>query len=98
MPVARHAWARYRRHRYEGRIQRFLDERCLVSSSISVGATSMFKAYAAWCDESGESAVKQTAFGRRLNDLGFHTERGIGGRVVRHGIGLLDTSNHEGFE
>src|SRR6266545_3464444 len=25
MPVARHAWARFRRRKYEGRIQRFLD-------------------------------------------------------------------------
>src|SRR6187455_376780 len=27
LPVARHAWARYRRRRYEGRIQRFLREK-----------------------------------------------------------------------
>src|SRR6187551_1871978 len=38
MPVARHAWARFRRRRYEGRIQRFLDEGTGRADRLPVGA------------------------------------------------------------
>ena len=38
LPVARHAWARYRRHRYEGRIQRFLDEGTGRADRLPMGA------------------------------------------------------------
>src|SRR6476659_2007941 len=38
VPVARHAWARYRRHRYESRIQRFLDEGTGRADRLPMGA------------------------------------------------------------
>jgi MoaA/NifB/PqqE/SkfB family radical SAM enzyme len=38
MPVARHAWARYRRHRYERRIQGFLRERSGRADRLPAGA------------------------------------------------------------
>src|SRR5215211_3209323 len=38
LPVARHAWARYRRHRYEGRIQRFLAEGTGRADRLPMGA------------------------------------------------------------
>lgn len=38
LPVARHAWARYRRHRYEARIQRFLDEGTGRADRLPMGA------------------------------------------------------------
>lgn len=38
VPLARHAWARYRRHRYERRIQRFLDEKSGRADRLPIGA------------------------------------------------------------
>jgi MoaA/NifB/PqqE/SkfB family radical SAM enzyme len=38
LPVARHAWARYRRHRYERRIQRFLHEKSGRADRLPMGA------------------------------------------------------------
>ena len=38
LPVARHAWARYRRRRYEGRIQRFLSEGTGRADRLPMGA------------------------------------------------------------
>jgi MoaA/NifB/PqqE/SkfB family radical SAM enzyme len=38
MPVARHAWARYRRHRYEQRIERFLREKSGRADRLPAGA------------------------------------------------------------
>ena len=38
LPAARHAWARYRRHRYEGSIQRFLDEGTGRADRLPIGA------------------------------------------------------------
>jgi MoaA/NifB/PqqE/SkfB family radical SAM enzyme len=38
LPLARHAWARYRRHRYERRIQRFIDEKSGRADRLPMGA------------------------------------------------------------
>ena len=38
LPLARHAWARYRRLRYERRIQRFLDEKSGRADRLPMGA------------------------------------------------------------
>ena len=38
LPLARHAWARYRRRRYEQRIQRFLDEKSGRADRLPTGA------------------------------------------------------------
>src|SRR5262245_48695967 len=38
LPVARHAWARYRRRKYEARIQRFLDEGSGRADRLPMGA------------------------------------------------------------
>ena len=38
LPLARHAWARYRQRRYEQRIQRFLDERTGRADRLPMGA------------------------------------------------------------
>jgi MoaA/NifB/PqqE/SkfB family radical SAM enzyme len=38
LPVARHAWARYRRHRYEQQIERFLREKTGQADRLPVGA------------------------------------------------------------
>jgi MoaA/NifB/PqqE/SkfB family radical SAM enzyme len=38
VPLARHAWARYRRRRYERRIQRFVDERSGRADRLPMGA------------------------------------------------------------
>jgi MoaA/NifB/PqqE/SkfB family radical SAM enzyme len=38
LPLARHAWARYRRHRYERRIQRFLEEKSGRADRLPTGA------------------------------------------------------------
>jgi MoaA/NifB/PqqE/SkfB family radical SAM enzyme len=38
LPMARHAWARFRRRRYEKRIQRFLDEKSGHADRLPIGA------------------------------------------------------------
>ena len=38
LPLARHAWARYRRHRYERRIRRFIDEKSGRADRLPMGA------------------------------------------------------------
>ena len=38
LPIARHAWARYRRRRYEQRIRRFIDEKTGRADRLPMGA------------------------------------------------------------
>lgn len=51
-------------------------------------ATLLFRAYEAWCKQNNETPREQTAFGRRMNDLGHPVKRGTGGLTYRLGLKL----------
>ena len=51
-------------------------------------ATLLFRAYEAWCRQNNETPREQTAFGRRMNDLGHPVKRGTGGVTYRIGLKL----------
>jgi putative DNA primase/helicase len=66
----------------------FIEDRCVVHPRASAGATPLYNAYKDWCDESGETKLTQTKFGRRLKERGFRSEKSQ--RVTWYGIGLRD--------
>jgi len=66
----------------------FIEDRCVVHERARVGATPLYEAYKAWCEESGESRLTQTKFGRQLKERGFRNEKVQ--RVTWYGIGLRD--------
>jgi putative DNA primase/helicase len=66
----------------------FIEDRCVVRSRASAGATPLYNAYKDWCEESGETRLTQTKFGRRLKERGFRSEKSQ--RVTWYGIGLRD--------
>ncbi len=70
----------------------FIEERCEVGERFTVGATVLYQAYTEWAKASGENAMSQTVFGRRLTDRGFEVGRAVSGSKVRHGIRLQDLS------
>src|SRR5215204_5259479 len=53
----------------------FIEDRCVVHPRASAGATPLYNAYKDWCDESGETKLTQTKFGRRLKERGFRSEK-----------------------
>jgi putative DNA primase/helicase len=74
----------------------FLEDRCVVTPRAEVGATPLYDAYKAWCDETGEHPETQTRFGRRLGERGFESCRDTQTRrKVWRGVGLLDASAGE---
>ena len=50
---------------------RFIEERCVLRQDLMYRATPLYQAYRAWCEESGESWMRQTAFGLRLAERGL---------------------------
>lgn len=70
----------------------FISDCCVVQVNSTAKARDLFAAYTKWCDESGERAETQRAFGSRLSERGFKRDRGTGNVNVWHGIGVLDTS------
>lgn len=49
----------------------FLEECCILSQATETRAGDLYKTYTTWCGESGERAVSQTVFGRRMTERGF---------------------------
>lgn len=70
-------------------VGRFVADECLVDPRCSVGAGEIFSAFRSWAERSGEAAITQNMFGRRLGDGGYRKERQGSGRIRWHGVGLL---------
>ena len=69
----------------------FLDERCTVAPAESAAARDLYAAYRTWCEDTGERWTSQKAFGLRLRERGFTSERV--GRAKVHtwlGVGLAE--------
>lgn len=65
----------------------FLLECCQTGPDLSIGASDLYRAYAAWCDRTNEFKLTQTNFGRRLGERGFASRR-LGGLCFRDGLDL----------
>jgi putative DNA primase/helicase len=71
---------------------KFIEDRCVVGSTAITKATPLYQAYRQWCDETGETAVRQVAFGQGLAERGFESGKNPvrDNRVnIWRGIGLL---------
>jgi P4 family phage/plasmid primase-like protien len=73
----------------------FIEERCVIGEPrrVKAKAGELFKAYKAWCDETGEAAISQTLFGRQLTERGFASQKD--GVFYRLGIGLRTDRDHD---
>jgi putative DNA primase/helicase len=67
-------------------IGRFIAEKCVKLTRAEVRATALWSAYKDWCEQHGETWVKQTAFGRKLTEDGFGKRESHG--LIYTGIGL----------
>jgi putative DNA primase/helicase len=67
-------------------LARFIEERCEIAPGKSCPATPLFQAWNKWCDENGEYAGTQTAFGKKITERGY--ERTRSGGVVYLGIAV----------
>jgi putative DNA primase/helicase len=65
----------------------FFDDRCVIGADESVAAADLYTTYRAWAEKNGERIATSQAFGRRLNDRGFRSERTTRARMWR-GISL----------
>jgi putative DNA primase/helicase len=64
-------------------------ESCVLAPGATAMATDLYKSYSSWAEEAGEKRpLSQTAFGIKLTERGFHSNRGAGGKTIREGIGL----------
>ena len=53
----------------------FLADRCITDPQAYVLTSAFYRAYAAWCEGTGEKAISQKAFGLRLAERGFVATR-----------------------
>lgn len=70
-------------------ILQFLSDCTIETDDAKVKASDLYKAFEAWCTESGEESITRTAFGRRMNEKGYVK---VKKQYVHYvGIGLLDS-------
>lgn len=67
----------------------FVAECCTISPNAKALSAGLYTAYSEWCKNSNEQALSKRAFGLRLGDQGFTSDRsGHGGKRAWLGIGL----------
>ena len=52
-------------------VGRWIGERCLIVSNVSLRSSSGYKDYETWCKEGGETPMSQNSWSRRINEKGF---------------------------
>lgn len=71
----------------------FIEECCIIGNDYSASAKNLYDCYSKWCEENGEQAISQTAFGLKLTERGLTKQQstlGITkGRIFYSGIGLI---------
>jgi putative DNA primase/helicase len=72
----------------EDTLGRWLTERCVIGFQHEANATSLFKDFEQWAEESREYVPKQKAFSQNLLDRGFTSRHTRNGTFFR-GLGLL---------
>lgn len=65
----------------------FIDDACVLAESAQAPAKALYATYTQWCEDSGERAVTQTAFGKNLTDRGFDSAR-VGKERTRYWLGI----------
>lgn len=70
----------------------WISECCIVGKGYETKASSLYKSYTDWCEQSGEAAQSQTKWGMRLTERGLRRDRRMVG-FFWVGIGLLDPNS-----
>jgi putative DNA primase/helicase len=79
-------------------IGEFLAECCVVEQDASVGATDLYRAYVAWCEQAKEHPESQRRFGDTLSERGFTSVRHRGtNRKTRVGVRLVSEQSEPLF-
>lgn len=71
----------------------FLAECCVVTPEAWAKFADLYDAYAAWCEESGETAETKRRFGNRLAERGFAPLSGAKNVAIRRGLALRSDRN-----
>ncbi len=92
--TVREATAEYRAS--QDLIGAFLTECCEVCDGAMAGATDLYRAYTAWCEQGKERPETQRGFGEALARRGFTDKRhSVTGRRLRVGIRLLSEQTEQ---
>jgi putative DNA primase/helicase len=72
----------------------WLEECCVKEANAVAEAGALYRSFRAWTEDRGEHPMTATAFGMRLEQLGYSSDRPSAGqwrnRTIRRGLGLLD--------
>lgn len=66
----------------------FLSECCVTEPTAKVPVRTLYETYVRWCQENGETPMKQRMLGKRLKERGFQQEKSTGGRMAWYGLRL----------
>ena len=79
-------------HRAADPVANFVESRCYVGVEAQCPASSLYREYRDWCDETGRQSLPQRSFGMGLTKLGFQRRRRAQGYHWWQGIALAEAS------
>lgn len=74
---------------------RFLEQRCVLHPTMTVGSTALFEEWKRWCTGENHDPGSATGFARDLQGRGLDNRKDRTGRMRWHGLGL-STTDEEG--
>lgn len=77
----------------EDAVQNFIDECCECAPDYTVRAGDLYRAFSAWCQQSGAWERSQTLFGRAIDVKGIASDRLTDGTRIRRGLRLRENTN-----
>jgi putative DNA primase/helicase len=77
-------------------VAKFIEEACVLHPQAEIKSSYLYRAYKAWCENTGERYESQTSFSKRLDERGFK-KRHSGGTVWK-GIRIAEDFKAKGFE
>lgn len=75
----------------------FAEDRLRACPGNRLTAREMFQAFLAWCDDAEQPEMTQTAFGRKLAEMGWDKRR-TRGRVYYRDVALVDVTQADDGE
>ena len=66
-------------------VKAFIHECCVVNAEARAQSSALLEAYQKW---SGDKFMRPTTFASRLHQEGFENQKGTGGYMYWHGLGL----------
>lgn len=78
----------------EDLIGRFVEESCEQGTGKEIQSKKLYERFKRWCSETGSEPISSIAFSKRLQEKGFKTREGFGGKYFWQKLDLIENEDN----